>query len=298
MDINTGNINALSTAIMASFNQSLADAPATWMNIAMEVGSTTAENFYPKLAELPGMREWLGDRQINRLEGMGFSIRNRKFENTIAISVDTISDDQYGIYSNVASEFGRTAGELPDDLVWEQLERGFTDTHYDGQNFFDTDHPVEDADGSVQSQSNFMGGTGAAWYLVDMTRSFKPIIYQNRLPAMITPKTRMDDDNVFDQDEFVWGAKARAAAGFGSWQLITASRQPLTAASYAAAKQQMLERTGHKGRKLNIRPSLLVVSAANEGAAKELLMAERNAAGATNVWRNDVQLHVENRLTL
>ena len=28
----------------------------------------------------------------------------------------------------------------------------------------------------------------------------------------------------------------------------------------------------------------------------ELLMAERNAAGATNVWRNSAELHVETRL--
>ena len=125
-----------------------------------------------------------------------------------------------------------------------------------------------------------------------------PIIFQDREPAKITPKTSLTDDNVFDRDEFVWGAKRRCAAGFGAWQLIYASRQPLTAENYEAARKAMLEMRGHRGRKLNLKPGLLVVSPANEGAARELLLAERTASGATNVWRDSAKLHVETRLSL
>lgn len=296
MDINAASLAALNVSIQTAFNTSLIGAETTWAQVAMEVRSTTAGNTYPKLSEIPAMREWIGDRVINRFDVDGFTLMNRKFENTIAIPIDALTDDDYGIYTNVVADFGQTAAELPDDLVWDQLQAGFNTTHFDGQFFFDTDHPVEDKNGVEQSVSNFAGGAGDAWYLMDTTRSIKPLIFQNRLDAQITAKTNLTDANVFSQDEFVWGAKRRAAAGFGAWQLVYASRQPLTDVNYANARAAMMAMRGHRGRKVNIRPNLLVVNAANEGAARDILMSERNAAGATNKWRDTAKLHVETRL--
>jgi phage major head subunit gpT-like protein len=298
MDVTKAALAALNTGITTAFNTRLTGVETTYGRIAMTVNSTTRDQVYPKLSELGPMREWIGERFIERLEVDGFTIRNRKFEKTIAVGVDDISDDQVGIYAPIASDMGQTAAELPDDLVWEQLEMGFATKHYDGQFFFDTDHPVLNEAGAEVSVSNFGGGAGAAWYLIDDTRVIKPMIFQNREAAKITAKTSLTDDNVFERDEFVWGAKRRCAAGFGAWQLAYASRQALTPANYAAARAAMIAMTGHRGRKLNLKPKLLVVSAANESAGREILMAERNDAGATNVWRNSAELMVEGRLTL
>ena len=298
MDITRAALMALNTAIQTAFNTRLTWTETTYGRIAMTVTSTTGQEAYPKLSELAPMREWIGERHVQRLEEDGFVIRNRRFEGTVAIPVDKIDDDQYGIYTPVVSDLGQTAAELPDDLVWEQLELGWTTNHYDGQLFFDTDHPVEDKDGKEVSVSNTQGGAGAAWYLIDDTRAIKPVIFQDRTKPKITPKINLDDDNVFFQDEFVWGAKRRCAAGFGAWQLVYGSRQALTPANYAAARAAMISARGHRGRKLNLKPALLVVSAANEGAAREILLSERDPAGATNKWRNTAQLHVESRLTI
>lgn len=298
MDINRAALAALNTAFNTAFNERLTGVETTYGRIAMTVNSTTRNQTYPKLSELGPMREWIGERFVERLEADGFTIRNRKFEKTIAIQADDIADDQIGIYAPVVSDMGQVAAELPDDLVWEQLELGFTTEHYDGQMFFDTDHPVMDEAGVEQSVSNFQGGAGAAWYLIDDSRVIKPIIFQDREKAKIVPKTSLTDDNVFDHDEFKWGAKRRCAAGFGAWQLTYASRQPLTPENYALARAAMISARGHRGRKLNLKPKLLVVSASNEGAAREILMNERDAAGATNKWRNTAELMVEGRLSL
>lgn len=298
MESTPQNLQALNTAFTTAFNTTLFGVESTYGRIAMTVNSTTRTNVYPKLSEIPSMREWLGDRVINRFSIDGFEIVNRKFENTIAVPVDDIADDQVGMYSMLAGQFGQAAAELPDDLVWAQLEAGFDTTHYDGQNFFDTDHPVEDENGNEVSVSNFGGGGGAAWYLIDTTKTIKPMIFQDRQAAQINALMDMSDPNVAFQDEYMWLAKRRCAAGFGAWQTVYASRQPLTAANYKAAREAMIAMRGHAGRKLNLRPNLLVVNATNEGAAREILMAERNAAGATNVWRNSAELHVESRLSV
>ena len=296
MDLTAANLTALNLAFTTSFNTSLFGVETTYGRIAMTVNSTTRTQSYPKLSEIPGMREWLGDRVINRFSIDGFQITNRKFENTIAVPVDDIADDQVGMYSTLVSDFGQTAAELPDDLVWDKLAAGFTEAHYDGQFFFDSDHPVEDENGVEQSVSNLTAGAGPAWYLIDTTRVIKPVIFQDRQQASIRALTNMTDENVVMQDEYLWAAKRRCAAGFGAWQTIHASKATLSPANYAAARQAMQSMRGHRGRKLNLRPNLLVVSSANEGAAREILMAERNAAGATNIWRNSAELHVETRL--
>ena len=298
MDITRAALAALNTAFTATFNTRLTGTETTFGRIAMTVNSTTRHQAYPRLSELGPMREWVGERFVERLESDGFVISNRKFEKTVAVSGDDIADDQIGLYTPIVQDMAQVAAELPDDLVWEQLERGFTAEHYDGQTFFDTDHPVLNEAGVETSVSNFQGGAGAAWYLIDDSRSIKPMIFQDREAAKITPRTSLTDDNVFNRDEFVWGAKRRCAAGFGAWQLVYASRQPLTAENYSAARAAMLSMRGHRGRKLNLKPKLLVVSSVNEGAAREILLAERDAAGATNVWRNTAELHVETRLSL
>lgn len=298
MDITAAALAALNIAFTTAFNERLTGVPTTYGRVAMTVNSTTRNQAYPKLSELGPMREWVGERFIERLEADGFVIRNRKFEKTVSVQVDDISDDQVGIYAPIVSDMGQVAAELPDDLVWEQLEMGFDTEHYDGQMFFDTDHPIMAEDGSETSFSNFQGGAGAAWYLIDDSRAIKPLIFQDRQPAQITPKTSLTDDNVFLQDEFIWGAKRRCAAGFGAYQLAYASRQTLNAENYALARAAMIAARGNRGRKLNLKPKLLVVPASLEGAARDLLLSERDSAGATNRWRNTAELMVEGRLTL
>lgn len=296
MLINPSNLAGINTAFTTAFNERLTGAETSWGRIAMRVPSSTRSNSYPRLQDLPGMREWLGDRVVNRLGVDGFHVVNRKFENTVAVSRDDIEDDQYGIYAPMMADMGQTAAELPDELVWPQLASGFDTNGHDGQYFFDTDHPVEDADGVEQSVSNSGGGSGTAWYLIDVTRMIKPVIFQDRTPPEITPKTALTDDNVFHQDEFVWGARRRCATAFGAWQLAYGSKQTLDAANYQTARAAMRAMTGHRGRKLNLRPTLLIVPPSLEGAARELLEAERDNQGATNVWRGTAELHVENRL--
>lgn len=297
MDLNRAALAALNTAFNTAFNTTLNDTPTTWAKIAMRVNSSTRHQAYPRLDDIKGMREWVGERFIQRLGSDGFTITNRKFENTIAVQADDIADDQVGLYGNLVQDFAQSAAELPDELVYEMLVAGFTTEHYDGQNFFDVDHPVADEHGTERSVSNYTDGTGPAWYLVDDTRAIKPMIFQDREAAKITAKTSLTDDNVFMRDEFVWGAQRRCAAGFGAWQLIHASKAELTPEGYAAARKAMMEMRGAHGRKINLRPSLLIVSPGLEAAAREILMAERNAAGATNVWRGSAALHVETRLS-
>lgn len=293
MEVNRASLAGLNTSFNTIFNGALGGVMPTWNKVAMQVPSTTRENDYRWLAKLQGMREWIGDRVINNVAKDGYKVENRDFENTIGVDRNDIEDDQIGIYNPLVADLGQTAGEHPDYLVWELLKSGFTQTCYDGQYFFDTDHPVLDADGAPQSVSNFAGGGGTPWFLLDTSRAIKPLIFQSRRQPQLVAKTSLDDDNVFMRRQFIWGVDMRCAAGFGLWQLAYASKQELTTANYMAGRAAMQGMTGDYGRQLRLRPTLLVVGPADEYKALQVLKAERDAAGATNVAMGTATLHVE-----
>ena len=58
------------------------------------------------------------------------------------------------------------------------------------------------------------------WYMGDMTRPMKPLLWLNRVSPVMVPRTQETDPVVFDRHMFQWGEWARAAPGFGpSWLL-------------------------------------------------------------------------------
>lgn len=61
----------------------------------------------------------------------------------------------------------------------------------------------------------------------------------------------------------------------------------LSAANYETVRAAMLSYTGEDGEPLGVNPNLLIVPPALEDEAKEILVAERNAAGATNIHRGE-----------
>ncbi|MEQ1967367.1 Mu-like prophage major head subunit gpT family protein [Xenorhabdus nematophila] len=61
------------------------------------------------------------------------------------------------------------------------------------------------------------------WYLLDTTKSIKPIIYQERKAPVMVEQTSLDSDDVFTRRQYKFGAEARAAGGYGFWQLAYGS---------------------------------------------------------------------------
>jgi phage major head subunit gpT-like protein len=289
MEINRANLAHLFTGYKTAFQKAFTEVTSDYKQIALTVPSTTSKESYPWLGQTTGFREWIGDRVLQNLALHDYTIKNKSFENTVVVSRDAIEDDSYGIFTPLMSQLGQDAAEHPDTLVFEQLANGFTRKGYDGQNFFDTDHPVI-RDGKEVSVSNFQGGTGTPWFLLDITRVIKPLIFQKRRNYNFVTMTDDKDENVFMRKEFVYGSDARVNVGFGLWQLAYASREPLTAQAFNDAYAAMQSFKGDHGRPLNIRPKLLVVPPALRATALEVVKAERNAAGATNINRDVVDV--------
>lgn len=293
MLINNSNLSTLNLGFKATYQNAFDQAAQDWDKVATEVPSTTAAEEYGWLGSLPGMREWIGERVVHGIAQHGYSIKNRPFELTVSVPRSAIEDDQFGVYNPLFAEMGRAARAHPDQLVMSQaLLNGHTSLCYDGQFFFDTDHPVIGADGATTSVSNYAGGGGTPWFVLDSSRAIKPLILQMRRRPQFVTKTSITDDNVFDRSEFVWGVDGRWNVGYGFWQMAFGSRQTLDEANLAAAIAAIGSVKGDHGRPLGLRPNLLVVPPTLEVAARKLIVAQTAANGADNVLAGRLQLLV------
>ena len=281
--ITPGFLDAMFQGFNVKFNDAFKGTPITWSRVGMEVPSTGESENYGWLGQFPRFREWIGDRVSTSLNAYGHVIKNKKWESTISIPREQIADDKYGMFSPMFAEMGRSAAVFPDEQIYGLMKLGFTTNCYDGQYFFDVDHPVLDASGVAQSVSNYQSGSGNPWFLLDATRAIKPMIWQVREQVeMVSKVDPNSSDQVFMRDEYSYGARLRANAGFGLWQLAAGSKATLNSANFRLLRQGMLNLKGDYGRPLGLMPSLLVCGSSNEAAARDLLWAEKLANGASN----------------
>lgn len=286
MIINGQALNSLYVGFKTLFNKQMELTPATKDKIATTVPSSTSIEQYAWLGMFPKMREWVGSRVVQALQAHGYTIKNKDFEMTIAVSRSAIDDDTYGIYSPLFSQMGESAKRHPDEIVWECLRNGFTANCYDGTTYFSASHKVGEKTLSnkttaklsmdsykaartiMMSYTNESGqplgiipdllivppqleaaaleivntqyingttnpyyqtakvhvepelaGKPSNWYLACTTKFIKPIIYQERKKIQFVSLTKPTDPNVFMENQYVYGADGRDAAGYGLWQL-------------------------------------------------------------------------------
>lgn len=297
MILNSGNLAILFRAFNAAFQKGFGGVSPMWQKIATLVPSTTGTEDYGWLGQIPGMREWVGDRHIHNLTQHDYSIKNKKFELTVGVPREKVDDDQYGVYAPMMETLGQSANEHPDELIFALLAAGFATACYDGQYFFDTDHPVIQPDGTTASVSNMQAGAGAPWFLLDTRRPLKPLILQMRKQPEFVRKDDPTDDNVFNKGELIYGVDDRKNVGFGFWQMALGSKAALDATNFDAAMATMGAYTGDHGKKLGVMPNLLVVGPSNRAAAKVVIEAEHLAGGASNTNFKAVEVLVVPWLT-
>ena len=275
MQLTPANLKTLFIAYKTAFVGGLGQAASQFAQLATIVPSTTGTEEYGWLGQMPGMREWIGERVIHGLESHGYSIKNKPFELTVAVPRTAIEDDTQGTYTPLMTEMGRASAAHPDQLVFGLLTKGDSIKCYDGKPFFADNHPVKNDAGKPQPQSNAdLGGNGAKWYVLDTTRAIKPLIFQDRKKPNFVAMTAETDPNVFSKSEFVYGVDSRCNVGFGFWQMAQVSNKELNAENLWAVIEAIGSRTGDGGRPLGLRANLLVVPSSLEAQANRLLTAD------------------------
>lgn len=179
------------------------------------------------------------------------------------------------------------------------MKNGFASTCYDGQNFFDEEHPVfekVDGTGSKKLVSNIYKKTPSdasePWYLLSLDRPLKPLIHQERTGMELESLTDTKDESVFMEDVYRYGIRYRGNFGYGLWQQAVASKADLDADAFEGAYKQMQEFKRDGGDPMGIRATALVVSPSLQSAAEKILKRTVLDNGAGNINYNKVELIV------
>lgn len=298
MIIKDSTLQGLRTMVRAEFRQAF-DAAVNredYKELVTIVTSNTKSNSYAWLGSFPHMREWVGDRIVNDMKEFAYAIENKKYEATLGIDRTDIEDDNLGQYRVLA----QTQGQETVDFFWREIAKliadGFTALCYDGQNFFDTDHPVyekADGTGSNTPTSNILGfGSENPWFLLDLNRPLKPFIMQERFAPEFDEIKDTQNETVFMKDKYLYGIRYRGNWGYGLWQQAIASKEALTADNFQKAYGMMETFKRDGGDPLGLRPTHLIVDASNRAAAEAILLKQNLPGGESNINYNRVKLIV------
>lgn len=285
MIINQTNLDLLNTAYNAAFKKGFTGVAPMWDRVATLVPSTTDKEAYAWLGQFPRLREWVGDRVIQAIKEDAYTLKNKKFEATAEVPADAIRDDQYGVYSTLMESYGQAAATHPDEQIFAALQAGDASLCFDGQPFFNANHPVG-MPGFEVAVSNIQAGAGPRWYLMDTTRPLKPLIYQKREGYTFVPKVDpQSSDRVFMTDNFTYGIRGRMAAGYAFWQLAFMSRADVTAANVEAAYTAMTQLTSNEGRKLGVKPNVVLCGPSTFFAMRQLIEAQIINATSNTLYK-------------
>ena len=83
------------------FNKALEEAKPLYTEVATITPSTTDSETYAWLNDIPSMREWVGEREVQNISASGYTIKNKPFESTFGINREEFDDDRLGIYSPI-----------------------------------------------------------------------------------------------------------------------------------------------------------------------------------------------------
>ncbi len=285
-------LTALMTGFRSDFQRVFTATPTDWEKLATLVPSSSKSNTYGWLGQFPELREWVGDRVLKDMAAHGYSILNKLYESTVGVKRTDIEDDDIGTYKPLVSEMGRAAKVHPDRQVFALLKAALSTPCYDGQYFFDTDHPVYpnvDGTGEPTSVSNYQAGTGVPWFLLDCSRELKPLIFQERTKPELTSLTESKDEAVFMSDTFRFGVRYRCNVGLGFWQLAYCSKADLTTENFNAAYAAMCAFTADGGSPMGVKPTLLLCGPTLRAKALEITKATRLANGQDNINQGAVE---------
>lgn len=160
--INKESLGAAFTSIKTIFNNAFAAAPSNWERTTMLIPSGSSQNDYTWLTAFPKMRKWVGDKVVKSLGAFKYSVTNDDFEATVEVDRNDIEDDNLGIYAPQAQMAGFSAKQLPDEIDADLKNAAFASECFDGQYFYDTDHPVGNGVASNKMTKALSAATRAA----------------------------------------------------------------------------------------------------------------------------------------
>lgn len=137
-------LSGINSGLQTAFNKGRIIIPNFIQRLSlMTVQSTTTEELYGWLQDLPELEKNPEQITWNPVELAGHVIVNDEFKTGITIPRSAIEDDAYGMFSQVAAKLGQNGSAAPDYELLALLPLLFTTKKaYTGKAFFAADHKL------------------------------------------------------------------------------------------------------------------------------------------------------------
>ena len=294
-------LNQLRRNYSAAMRDGLLHTEQNLVQVATKVPSNTRANVYGWLSDFPQVEEWTQGNTLpmGNLKENAYELVNKTYAKGVQVDVDQLSDDITGLLTQMVIR-GKLAGQelsrFQEHLVFSLLKGGDSALGYDGQNFFDTDHPIApntDGTGSPVSTANLFGTAGSGkvpWYLLDCSHPVKPLIFQERLSPEVKAVTNIENDEVLLKNAATIRLKWRGISGYAYWQMAAKSYEDLTEDNFYKVMEAMMSLTADGGRPLGINPTHLIVPPTLKAKADKLILAQLGTGGMTNTLFGSVKV--------
>lgn len=160
---------------------------------------------------------------INPATGKTVNVSNK---GTAAFKSDTVANAQatYGAARTAMKKFKNDEGQPlninPNVLLVPPALEDAAKILMNSEKLGETPNPYK---GTATVLVDSRLATDTEWYLLDTSKPVKPFIYQDRKAPEFVSQVNMDSDDLFMRGEYKFGAEARAAFGYGFWQLAYGS---------------------------------------------------------------------------
>ena len=142
-----------------SFNKLMLSAePADWQKFTYKETTKNASKKFAWLSKFPALKKWTGNRVHEKLTKHDYSVSVDVYTATADILRTELEDEGPNVYQNLPQSAKEVVDVQRNEALFGLLDK--PPTCYDGQDFFDTDHPLypnEDGTGTVKNQSNLLG---------------------------------------------------------------------------------------------------------------------------------------------
>ena len=158
MQINAQTLPILQRMFDAKFQSGYTRTPIFHDKLVVKESTDVGAITYGWLDRIPRMRKWVGERVYNNIAQREMTYQVEDFEDTVEIPRNDILDDRLGVTAPKLEMLGMAAKKGPDVLLANVMRTATELKTYDGQYFFDTDHPANiDAPSQYPVQSNLFG---------------------------------------------------------------------------------------------------------------------------------------------
>lgn len=195
----------------------MADREAFYQLLATRIASTKDAENYRWLGTVPNMREWGNGRLAKGLRAERYDVENLKYEATLEVDRDELSDDQTGQIRIRINELALRAATHKDYLISQLLINGATAgfNSYDGVTFFNAAH----VSGASGNQSNAL--TSNITTTTDPTSAEFKTAFQAAVAALLGFKD--------DQGEPMGGVSESGLVVIVAPHMLFAAREALNA---------------------------------------------------------------------